>query len=220
MSYLEDIDKQLQDYYQKEYNQEEDTPHGKQAKYLSWNDYFMKKYNSEGQRADYKNLMLSLVGEVKRYAPGPKKQKLSAVLPAGPAPDEDTDGGQPVEMLLSLVQFPLDVKGYIRGATNSRQILENMSKFILTGNKTEMYPIEVAPDLLGCSSQQVVIILTCFWESPPGPLGKGAKGPLGGARVPRALERGPSDHSGEQRSPEPRKGDQGAIRGGKGPSEA
>ena len=187
MSYLEGIDQVLLDYYQKEYNQEEDTPHGKQAKYLNWNDYFMKKYNSEGQRADYKNLMLSLVGEVKRHAPGPKKQKLSAVLPAGPAPDEDTDGGQPVEMLLSLVQFPLDVKGYIRGATNSRQILENMSKFILTGNKTEMYPIEVAPDLLGCSSQQVVIILTCFWESrkrgqgairgskgPPSP-GKGAK---------------------------------------------
>ena len=68
MSYLEDIDKQLQDYDQKEYNQEEDTPHGEQAKYLSWNDYFVKKYNSEGRRADYKNLMLSLVGEVKRHA--------------------------------------------------------------------------------------------------------------------------------------------------------
>lgn len=177
MSYLEDIDQQLQDYYQKEYNQEEDTPHGKQAKYLSWNDYFMKKYNSEGQRADYKTGMQSLLGEVKRLAPGPKKQKLSDVLPAGPAPDQDTDGGQPVDMLLFLAQFPLDVNGYIRGATNSRQILENMSKFILTGNKTDMYPIEVAPDLLGCSSQQVVIILMSFWEPPPGPLGKGTKGP-------------------------------------------
>ena len=206
MSYLEDIDKQLQDYYQKEYNQEEDTPHGKQAKYLSWNDYFEKKYNSEGQRADYKNLMLSLVGEIKRYAPGPKKQKLSAVLPAGPAPEEDTDGGQPVEMLLSLVQFPLDVKGYIRGATNSRQILENMSKFILTGNQTEMYPIEVAPDLLGCSPQQVVIILTRFRESPPRASRKRGQGAIRGSTGPsdQALERGPSDRSGEQSSPEPK----------------
>ena len=194
MSYLEDIDKELQDYYQREYNQEEDTPQGKQAKYLSWNDYLMKKYNSEDQRTSYKNQMLTLLQEVKRHAPGPRKQNLSAVLPAAPAPEEDTDGGQPVDMLLFLAQFPLDVTGYIRGATNSRQILENMSKFLLTGNKTEMYPIEVAPDLLGCSSQQVVIILTCFWESPPGPLGKGAKGPLGGARVPPAQERGPSDH--------------------------
>ena len=84
MSYLEDIDKQLQDYYQKEYNQEEDTPHGKQAKYLSWNDYFEKKYNSEGQRADYKNLMLSLVGEVKRHAPGPKKTKALGCLASWP----------------------------------------------------------------------------------------------------------------------------------------
>ena len=194
MSYLEDIDKELQDYYQKEYNQEEDTPQGKQAKYLSWNDYLMKKYNSEDQRTSYKNQMLTLLAEVKRHAPGPKKQNLSAVLPAAPAPEEDTDGGQPVDMLLFLAQFPLDVTGYIRGATNSRQILENMGKFIKTGNKTEIYPIEVAPDLLGCSSKQVVIILTCFWESPPGPLGKGAKGPLGGARVPPAQERGPSDH--------------------------
>ena len=190
MSYLEDIDKQLQDYYQKEYNQEEDTPHGKQAKYLNWNDYFMKKHKSEDQRADYKNLMLSLLGQVKRHAPGPRKQKLSAVLPAGPAPDEDTDGGQPVFMLLSLVQFPLDVKGYIRGATNSRQILENMSKFILTGNKTEMYPIEVAPDLLGCSSQQVVIILTCFWESPPRASRKRGQGAIRGSKGPPSPGKG------------------------------
>ena len=212
MSYLEDVDKQLQDYYQKEYNQEEDTPHGKQAKYLSWNDYFEKKYNSEGQRADYKNLMLSLVGEVKRYAPGPKKQKLSAVLPAGPAPEEDTDGGQPVEMLLSLVQFPLDVKGYIRGATNSRQILENMSKFILTGNKTEMYPIEVAPDLLGCSPQQVVIILTCFRESRVQ-----VTKPWKGDQVTKPWKGDQVTVRGSKAPLSPRKGEQGAIRRSTGP---
>ena len=96
-----------------------------------------------------------------------------------------------MDMLLSLVQFPLDVKGYIRGATNSRQILENMSKFILTGNKTEMYPIEVAPDLLGCSSQQVVIILTCFWESvPPRASRKRGQGAIRGSKGPPSPGKG------------------------------
>ena len=156
MSYLEDIDKQLQDYYQNQYNQEEDTPQGKQAKYLNWNDYFVKKFNTEDKKNSYMGRMWSLLESVRQHAPGPKKPKLLDVLPAGPTPDEETDGGQPVQMLLFLAKLPLDTSGYIRGATNSRQALENMSKFVLTGNKTDMYPIEVAPDLLGCTSQQAV----------------------------------------------------------------
>jgi len=156
MSYLEDLVKELQDYYQNEYNQDVDTPHGKQAKYLHWNDYFMKKFNTEEKKTDYMARMSSLLGTVRHKAPGPKEPKLVDVLPVGPTPDQETDGGQPVEMLIFLGKLPLDSSGYIRGATNSRQVLENMSKFVMTGNKTDMYPIEVAPELLGCISQQTV----------------------------------------------------------------
>ena len=95
--------------------------------------------------------MSRLLQTVKRCALGPKKANVVDTLPEGPAADEDTDGGQPVDMLLFFGNLPLDVSGYIRGATNSRQVLENMSKFVLEGNKTDMYPIEVAPDLLGCT---------------------------------------------------------------------
>ena len=39
--------------------------------------------------------------------------------------------------------------GYIRGATNSKHVLENFSTFMLAGNKTHLYPIELAATLLG-----------------------------------------------------------------------
>ena len=51
--------------------------------------------------------MWSLLETARRVAPGPKQPHIVYVLQIGPAPDEGTDGGQPVEMLICLVRLPL-----------------------------------------------------------------------------------------------------------------
>ena len=46
-----------------------------------------------------------------------------------------------------------EVTGFIRGATNSKQVLENFSTFMMGGNKTHLYPIELAAELLGAQPE-------------------------------------------------------------------
>lgn len=71
------------------------------------------------------------------------------VLPAAP-PKPEVEGADidPVVFNVNLWHLPLQQSGYIRGATNAKHVLENMSTFMLAGNKTATYPIEIAPMLL------------------------------------------------------------------------
>ncbi len=132
----------------------EDTPTGPQAKYLNWNHYFACMFPATpvGKAAleQYIEGMQNLCKQVLDVAPGTRAgREVPSTLPAGPAADDVE--AEPVKLNLNLWHLPLHQTGYIRGATNSKHIIENMATFMLSGNKTNMYPIEIAPVLTNCT---------------------------------------------------------------------
>ncbi len=70
----------------------------------------------------------------------PAKKEPVQTLPALPV-----DGEEPATFAVPLWCLPYQTKMFIRGATNGKHVLENMSTFLLRGNQTATYPIEVVP---------------------------------------------------------------------------
>ena len=151
------FDKQLRDKLIAVMAEQEPTPDGMRIKYLNWNHYFACLYpdspDGQAKQKKFVDEMQDLYEEVIKVAPGPPtRQEPVTILPAGPRTDEAAGGtGEPVRMTLHLWKLPFLVPGFIRGATNSKHVLENLSAFIVSGNKTSTYPIEVSPLLLGAT---------------------------------------------------------------------
>jgi hypothetical protein len=98
----------------------------------------------------YLTSLKNLLAEVVTVAPGTRAgREVPSALPAGPLKPEDGNAtSDPVTFHVNIWHLPLQQAGYIRGATNAKHVLENMSTFMLLGNKSATYPLEVAPMLL------------------------------------------------------------------------
>ncbi len=70
----------------------------------------------------------------------PPKKETVQILPALPAENDE-----PMIFAVPLWCLPYQSKLFIRGSTNGKHVLENMSTFLLRGNQTATYPIEVVP---------------------------------------------------------------------------
>lgn len=98
----------------------------------------------------YIGALKNLLSAVVAMSPGTRAgREVPSVLPSGPTkPEADGADVDPVKFNVNIWHLPLAQSGYIRGATNAKHVLENMSTFMLVGNKTSTYPIEVSPLLL------------------------------------------------------------------------
>ena len=142
---LKAMDDKLRAFFTQELAKKVSTGTGMEAEFHNINDYFCKTFPEGPAREQYFKDMKELWAKVVGVAPGPNALPVATVVPA--APTEDLEAGTPLR--LHLWNFPLEVRGYIRGATCAKHVLENMSTFLLEKNKTEVFPLETAPEFLG-----------------------------------------------------------------------
>ena len=146
---LQDIEGELRHFYNDRLNEMEDTPEGPQAKYLHYNHYFESimcgDARGEANQALLVTGMEALYREIIQVAPPSAETSTTLVDSLPPTPTEEA----PARFTVMLWKLPFHTKGFIRGATNAKHTLENMCTFIMKGNPTFTYPIEVKPTFGG-----------------------------------------------------------------------